>query len=571
MIDYRCNCGQEYQLKDQLAGRSVQCHKCGAVGTVPALKAPRTAAVPPVTEISGVGEIMAKTWQAYKSRVWPLLGLLLLAAGLTLSILAVLLGTGYAIAKLIPGHKNAVMLCAGFLAMFGAFYAVCRSQMAFILAVMDQSLTIQGAFARARGGILAYFWLSVLMGFLIGGGQLLLVAPGILFLVWFFFAPFVFIEEDLRGMDALMRSRELVRGRWLPVAVRLFLAWAGSALLALIPVVGQILAVFIIPFLFIHAFLLYRELKAVKGPAPFVPKTPAKLAVMGVGLAGFLFIPLLFITLFGAMMTGVYLKIRGLMQNPLQAPQSITTVAADETAPLEQGEVYRGAAMLDVTCYGYEVNVEINGERVYSDRDRSFSGVVKALTGRNSLRVSYQPAENPHLKMLKVGVRLLENGEERKLIDWKASASSGEENLTFQILGQPAGSVPPDLTVTDQTSNGAGSEAELVEKYKRAHAAKDAEAYADLLCMKGVTEDTLGKTKSLVKDMIFQIDYEDVTIGPKREGQGASYTLQGITYGPNLEITGSIVIKFKDGASYLPIGMEDGRYYIVSAVPASKQ
>ena len=231
------------------------------------------------------------------------------------------------------------------------------------------------------------------------------------------------------------------------------------------------------------------------------------------------------------------------------------------------GEVYWGNAFLDVTCYGYEVTVEINNEKAYSGKDKTYSGLTKVKVGNNDLRVTYQPAENPHLNDLSVNVRLAENNNEIKLLNWKATARSGEEKLTFSVAGQPAGSASPNLTPTQKSSKGASSADDLIAKYKQAHKTKNADLFVDLMYLKGVTEATLKQTRSIAKDMLFTMDFESIAVGPKREGMGGSYTSNGVTYVPNLEITGSLDIKYKDGSSHLPIGMKDGSYYLSTAVP----
>ncbi len=52
-------------------------------------------------------------------------------------------------------------------------------------------------------------------------GTLLLVLPGILFAVWFFFAPLLTTLEGTRGMDALLASRTLVKGAFWQTTYRL--------------------------------------------------------------------------------------------------------------------------------------------------------------------------------------------------------------------------------------------------------------------------------------------------------------------------------------------------------------
>jgi len=46
------------------------------------------------------------------------------------------------------------------------------------------------------------------------GGFLLLIIPGIIFFIWFGFAPYVCIIEGIGSTSALKRSKQLVKGNW---------------------------------------------------------------------------------------------------------------------------------------------------------------------------------------------------------------------------------------------------------------------------------------------------------------------------------------------------------------------
>ncbi len=65
-------------------------------------------------------------------------------------------------------------------------------------------------------------WIYVLTALIVYGGIFLLIVPGIIVTVLTFFAPYVYLKEGKRGLSALMRSRELVRGRWWTVFQMLF-------------------------------------------------------------------------------------------------------------------------------------------------------------------------------------------------------------------------------------------------------------------------------------------------------------------------------------------------------------
>ncbi|MBW2107474.1 MAG: tetratricopeptide repeat protein, partial [Deltaproteobacteria bacterium] len=136
------------------------------------------------------------------------------------------------------------------------------------------------------------------------GGYMLFVIPGIVFSVWFFFAPFVFIDEDARGMDALLKSRFLVRGKWLPVCGRLLAIWLLTAVVACIPFVGQLAALFLIPLSFVYTHLVYQDLKSHQpADAVFEPTRKAKVQLVAASAFGFIMPVVLAFAFMGSMMT----------------------------------------------------------------------------------------------------------------------------------------------------------------------------------------------------------------------------------------------------------------------------
>ncbi|MCA9391073.1 MAG: hypothetical protein KC582_02360 [Candidatus Magasanikbacteria bacterium] len=57
-------------------------------------------------------------------------------------------------------------------------------------------------------------WVGIIQGFAILGATILLIIPGIWLAGRLAFANVVLLDEDKRGVEALKRSSELVKGRW---------------------------------------------------------------------------------------------------------------------------------------------------------------------------------------------------------------------------------------------------------------------------------------------------------------------------------------------------------------------
>lgn len=154
---------------------------------------------------------------------------------------------------------------------------------------------------QSRSKVLGFLWLGILFGIILTGAYFLFLIPGIIFTIWFFFAVFILIAEDVRGMNALLKSKEYVRGQWWGVFGRLFLVWFLSLLVSLIPMIGQILFLFVMaPFAAIYSVLLYEELKASKPAMTFSPTSKAKATILATGLVGFC-VPIILFVVMGAM------------------------------------------------------------------------------------------------------------------------------------------------------------------------------------------------------------------------------------------------------------------------------
>ena len=171
------------------------------------------------------------------------------------------------------------------------------------------------AFGFALGKLFSFLWVAILSIIIIGGGSFLFIIPGILFAIWFILAPFVLMGEDARGMTALSRSREYVRGNGLAVFWRLFafglivglaffavylgISIIGGIILAMIKssmvklIAGLIF--FFVPFIIqpivaalnaIYTALIYEYLRAARPALAFTPPLTQKAIFLGIGILG---------------------------------------------------------------------------------------------------------------------------------------------------------------------------------------------------------------------------------------------------------------------------------------------
>jgi competence protein ComGC len=122
-------------------------------------------------------------------------------------------------------------------------------------------------------------------------------------------AIFILIAEDLTGMNALLKSREYVKGKWGGVFWRLFfmgvLSLIISSVLNLISWLlqipfGLIITLFWVPLAMTYSFLIYSNLKSLKGEIVFAPTSGEKVPFILVAIFGISVIfTMLFSVIFG--------------------------------------------------------------------------------------------------------------------------------------------------------------------------------------------------------------------------------------------------------------------------------
>jgi len=138
--------------------------------------------------------------------------------------------------------------------------------------------TFRSAYRYGFVHFLAFLWLSVLVGLATMLGFLLLIIPGIIVSVWFVFAQMTFVQEGLRGVEAMRASRLYVKGRWWKVFGRLLALTLGVLLVYLalgvlasftIPdqqflqdVLFSLINLVVMPWSIVYVYFLYKDARA---------------------------------------------------------------------------------------------------------------------------------------------------------------------------------------------------------------------------------------------------------------------------------------------------------------------
>jgi hypothetical protein len=274
----------------------------GAASPLPAPPRPRPKPAPR-KKLLDIGDLFSESWQLFQRRFAVLIGLYLLTIVAFILPLGVTIGVAMLAGMARGGGAFVAIGAVGFLA---GLYLGFRCMASFLHGVVDDQLGFGEALARGKGLVLPLVWIGFLSSFIIAGGFFLLVIPGIVFMVWFFFAQFILVDEDIHGMGALLKSREYVRGEWFNVGLRLLLVWAASLLIGMVPMAGPLLCLAFFPFVMIFHYLIYRDLREMKGDIPYSCGTVDILRWPAVALLGFVVVPLALVSFVGFSLFGKF-------------------------------------------------------------------------------------------------------------------------------------------------------------------------------------------------------------------------------------------------------------------------
>lgn len=268
----------------------------------------------------GPREMLNESLFMFKSRFKTLLGVALIPS-LVIILLFILFGVigffSLSFGSSIVNYLLIIVVCFLFVAVIVLQF---WGRAALIYAIKDggENIGIKESFRRGRVKIRQFFWVSILTGLVTMGGLLLFGIPGIIFSVWFSFAIFIVIEEDLRGMNVLLKSREYVRGYWWSVWWRnlylggilmviglaftffegLFSFLNLQALGELVNLVNVVVSIILTPLATIYQFIIYKNLKEIKGDFAFSPSRGFKIKLLIISIIGVVWGVLMLIALF---------------------------------------------------------------------------------------------------------------------------------------------------------------------------------------------------------------------------------------------------------------------------------
>jgi len=169
--------------------------------------------------------LLKSTWQFYHHRfldftemyIWGLFGAIpLLIIGLII--------LGFSFLGLDSALLRFIFVILIILALLYFLYYSIRAHIGIILLIKNEKAKVKPIFIETKKFFRSYLNASVNVGIYIFFLTILFIIPGIIFYIyWFFTTLLVVLEEIKKPMEAIKRSKNLVKGYWWAVAGRLIL------------------------------------------------------------------------------------------------------------------------------------------------------------------------------------------------------------------------------------------------------------------------------------------------------------------------------------------------------------
>jgi hypothetical protein len=156
-----------------------------------------------------------------------------------------------------------------------------------VLRNRTEALDIRQILRLAKPFIFPYIWVTLITLPIIILGFIFFAIPGIIFSTWFLFAQFVLIVENQKGIDAIAKSREYIRGYFGKILLLVLIA--GFLMFLIMSIFESIsknlpmgnyiystILILIAPLPVIYYYLIYEHIKKIKNGAVAIPSAKQK-------------------------------------------------------------------------------------------------------------------------------------------------------------------------------------------------------------------------------------------------------------------------------------------------------
>ena len=206
----------------------------------------------------------------YKAHFWFMLGITVFPIVIIMPYL-ILSGILGAITQWMP--LMALLILVGVIGGVTLLLAAKVSLLKYV-ASPESYNSITDLYISTKPLLLPYLFVGIITGIGFVIGLILLIIPGIIFLLWYGFSSYTCIYDNKRGLDALKESKRLVEGNMIAVLVRSVVFMVGYILIFIIisllfpgrtgDVLGNIISVIVGPLVVLYFYNIYVDLKAMK-------------------------------------------------------------------------------------------------------------------------------------------------------------------------------------------------------------------------------------------------------------------------------------------------------------------
>ena len=231
----------------------------------------------PISNLPSISGLFKASWRRYAAslNVFAIIYVLCFAP---LALVVFVMSSVY---QAMPKPVNPLIMA--WLAAGGIMAALISvwGQAAFVYAATGRFQEIRKLLKQALEQTVSFAWLFLIYYLSVLAGSVFII-PGIIVWVWFSFALYVRAVEGDKGVGALIKSRQYVRGRWWAVLYRLLPVWALPMAVNIVPGIGPLFSMLFLPFAITYHCVLFEQLRAAHGPV----ETPAPAQKKRWALAG---------------------------------------------------------------------------------------------------------------------------------------------------------------------------------------------------------------------------------------------------------------------------------------------
>ncbi|MDP2630542.1 MAG: hypothetical protein Q8P56_03985 [Candidatus Uhrbacteria bacterium] len=240
-----------------------------------------------ISHLPGTASLFKRAWIAYRElfpNLIALTALLGIGAFLNIVIQDGLTSIAQSSPALLQSSVKVINILLN-IAITGFYFCFIFAAMIYLVHGWKEGrkMRLDHALKAAAEKYVSLFFVGFVLFLVMNGGLLGVIMP-LLFSVWFYFALYVVLLDDERGVAALAKSRYLthgtffrVVGRYAVIIALFFFVFSLLRLLLLLPAVGWalfgitfiLLVLFGFPFFIVYEYYRYQDLAALKRNLPF--------------------------------------------------------------------------------------------------------------------------------------------------------------------------------------------------------------------------------------------------------------------------------------------------------------